>query len=213
METQSNNSPLILLYKISAAASLIAGMLLLIGMKSLIVSFLHLGTISSLFSTFPDNWLIVIFKLQAGFSGVKINLLTGLDVLDITLLALACIMFLGLYTALRRTNEIWSIVAAIQPFLGMVLFIVTKNAGRSAMMGAALVISLVMLKSTSFKKSIAALGIASSAMLLIGDFTAGVFPSIMIAALFAVAYVIFTAWFFLIAFSLFYLGQSGSGNS
>ena len=124
-----------------------------------------------------------------------------------TILALVGIMVLGLSAALAKTSRIWSAIAAIQPFLGIVLLIATKTVGRSAVMGAALVISLVMLRSNAFGKPTAFLGIAASMFLLIGDFSAGLPPSGTIATLFGMAYVLFIAWLFLTAQRLLQLGR------
>lgn len=77
--------------------------------------------------------------------------------------------------------------------------------------GAALVISLVMLRSSVFNKGIAYLGIAASLFLLMGDFSAGIPPSETIAALFGIAYVLFIIWFLWIAQRLLQLGQNNKG--
>jgi hypothetical protein len=198
------------LYKVTGTAALMAGVLLLIGMPSPITAFLPSGGTSSWLPALQDNWLIVIFKLHAGFNGAQIGLLKVPSLLDIGILALVGIMYLGLYGALRRTSRIWSLVAAMQPFLGIVLFMATNSAGRSAAMGAGLVISLVMLRSGIFNRSIAYLGIAASVFLLIGDFSAGIPPSAIIAILFGMAYVLFIVWLFLIGQRLFQLGRGGA---
>lgn len=196
------------LYKISGAAALLAGVLLLMGMINLIIAVLQPGTINGWLSPFEDNWLIVIFRVHAGFSGAHIGLLHGLDFLDIVILALVGTIYLGLYAALKRTSRIWSIIAAIQPFLGIVLFVATKTAGRSGVMGAGLVSSLVMLWSRTFSKATAYIGILASVLLLAGDLSAGVIPpSTVVATFFGVGYVLLTTWFFLVAQRLFQLGR------
>lgn len=199
------------LYKISGAAALIAGILLLIAMISLIISVLQPGAINGWLSLFQNNWLIVIFKLQAGFSGVQIALMHVLNFLDIAILALVGTMYFGLYAALRRTSKIWSIIALAQPFLGIVIFIATKRTGRSAVMGAGLVISVVMLQSNIFKKVTAYMGILVSVILLVGDFSVGIPPLNIIATLFGIGYVLLMTWFFLIARRLFQLGRLEKG--
>lgn len=196
------------LYKTSGAAALITGILLLIAVISLIAAVLQPGAISSWRLPFQDNWLIVIFKLHAGFSGVQIDLLHVLNLLDIAILALVGAMFLGLYAALRRTSRIWSIIALALPFLGMVLFIATRTVGRSSVMGAGLVISIVMLRNDIFNKVTAYMGFLASVLLLVGDFTAGVLHSDIITTLFGIGYVLLMTWFFLIARRLFQLGPS-----
>jgi hypothetical protein len=195
------------LYKISAAAAMIAMLLLLIGVPSLLSSVLPAVGIRSWLSAFQDNWLIVIFKLHAGMPGTRIGMLQGVDLVDSAVLTLAAITHLGLYAALRRTSRTWSVVAAIQPFLGILLFVVTKNAGRSAVMGAGLVVSLVMLRSATFRKTTAYFGIASNVLLLIGDFSASMPPSRVVATLFGLAYVLLIAWFFQVGQRLFLMGQ------
>lgn len=195
------------LYKISGATALTAGMLLLIAMISLITAVLQPGTVNGWLSPFQNNWLVVIFKLHAGFSGVQIDLLHVLNLLDIAILALVGTMYLGLYAALRRTSKIWSIIALAQPFLGIVIFITTRTAGRSTVMGAGLVISVVMLRSNIFKKVTAYMGILASVLLLAGDFSASIPHLNIIATLFGIGYVLLITWFFLIARRLFQLGS------
>lgn len=197
------------LYIVSGAASLITGILLLIGIMGLTAAILQPEITNGWLLPFQNNWLIVIFKLHAGFGGVKIDLLHILDFLDIAILAVVSVMYLGLYAALGRTSKIWSIAAAIQPFLGIVLFILTKTAGRSAVMGAGLVISLVMLRSSIFKKITAYLGILASVLLLAGDFSAGIIPPLtIVAALFGIGYILLMTWFFLITRRLFQLART-----
>jgi hypothetical protein len=203
--TDSASKPL---YRVAGVTALISGLLLLIAMISLITAVLQSGTPSGWLSPFQNNWLIVIFKVHAGFRGVQMDLLHILDFLDIAILALVGTMCLGLYVVLRRTSKIWSLVAAIQPFLGIVLFIATKTAGRSGVMGAGLVISLVMLRSNIFKKVTAYMGILASVLLLVGDFSAGIIPALpIVAILFGIGYVLLMIWFFLIARRLFQLGS------
>jgi hypothetical protein len=199
------------LYKVSSAAAVWVGILLLIAMLALIATVLEPARNGSWLPAVQENWLIVVFKLHAGFSGVQTGLLRVLDLPDIAILALVAIMYLGLYVALRRTSRVWSIVAAIQPFLGIALFIATRTAGRSSVMGATLVISLVMLWSSTFKKMAASLGILASVLLLSGDFTAGAIPpSTIMATLVGIGYVLLIVWNFLVARKLLQLGQGGS---
>ncbi len=194
------------LYKIGGAAALILGGLFLIAMMSLITAGFQPGAINDWLSPFQNNWLVVLFKLNAGFNGVQFDSLYGLNVLDISILALVATMYLGLYAALRWTSKIWSVIAVIQPFLGIVLFIATKIAGRSGVMGAGLVISFVMLRSNIFSKQIAFVGILACLLLLVGDFsTTADSHSNIIAILIGIGYVLLMTWFFLVGRRLFYL--------
>src|SRR5574341_1959533 len=106
------------LYKISGAAALIAGVLLLMAMISLIIAGFQPGAINGWLALFQSNWLVLIFKLHAGFGGVQVGLLHVLNLLDIAILALVGTMCLGLYAALRSSSKTWSLVALALPFLG-----------------------------------------------------------------------------------------------
>jgi hypothetical protein len=195
------------LYKLSGAAALIVGVLFLIPVLDLIIARFQPGTANGWLWLFQDNWLVVIFKLHAGFKGVQSDQLFLLNYLDIAIMALVGTMYLGLYAALRKTSKIWPIVALAQPFLGIALFIATNSAGRSGVMGAGLVISIVMLRSDIFDKVTAYIGLLSSALLLFGDISVGIAHSFVIGVLTGIGYVVLTTWFFLIAQRLFQLGR------
>jgi hypothetical protein len=72
--------------------------------------------------------------------------------------------------------------------MGLILFIATKTAGRSSVMLAVLIISLVMLGNELFSKVMVYAGILASIFLLAGDFSVGV-QSDMITILFGIGYV------------------------
>ena len=57
------------LYQVSGVASLILGVLFLIAMTSLFTAGLQPSTINGWLSPFQNNWLVVLFKLNAGFDG------------------------------------------------------------------------------------------------------------------------------------------------
>ena len=205
------DSNLKIFYKAGGGAALTAGILLLSAMISFISSVLQPGAINGWLTLFQNNWLIVIFKIHAGFSGVQVDLLHTLNFLDIAFLALVGTMVLGLYAALRRTSRFWSMMAVALPFLGIVLFVATQTAGRSAVMGAGIVISVVMLRNKTLAKATAYLGILAIALLLVGDFSTGVLYSNIITTLFGIGYVLLIIWIILIAFKLFRLGQNTKG--
>lgn len=197
------------LYNVGGAAGVMTGIILLTAMICLIISVLQPNARSGWLLSFQNIWLVEIFKLHSGFNGVHITSLHVLNYLDIAILAIVGTMYLGLYHAFKRTSKIWALIAAIQPFLGIVIFIATKNAGRSGVMGAALVISVVMRRSCIFNKPTAYIGILTSVLLLVGDFSAGVIPpSTVIATLVGIGYVLLMMWHFLVARKLFQLGMS-----
>ena len=195
------------LYKLSGAAALAAGSLLLVAIISLLIRALQTQTTGGLLWSLQNNWLIVIYKLLAGFSEVQSSLLRVLNVLDLAVLTLVGILQIGLYFVLSRTSKVWSTIALVLPFLGIVIFIATSTAGRSAVMGAVLVSSIVMLRNQMFKKPTAVIGILASVLLFLGDFSVGFSPNPVIAVLFGFGYLLLIIWFFLIALKLFRLGS------
>ena len=108
-----------------------------------------------------NNWLVKLFKLNAGISGESIYVFNLLDVL---IMGLFGIMSLALYPALRKVSKIWSIVAICQPFLGIVIFTITHSAGRSGVLSAVLTISIIMLWSNNFSKITAYMGILAGGL-------------------------------------------------
>ena len=202
------------LYRIAGAAGMITASFLLTALICLIVSVCRPAASENFISFFQNIWLSIIFKLHAGFDQVQIELLHQFNLLDLVLLAIVGVMFLGLHSVLQRTSKVWSIIAAIQPLLGIAIFLSTKSAGRSAVMGSALVISMVMLRSQLFSKGTAYLGILASVLLLVGDFSAGVIPaSAAIASLVGIGYVSLMIWYFLVARTLFHLAVADRGEN
>jgi hypothetical protein len=194
------------LFRIGGVAALIVGMFLLIAMLRLIAPGLQPNTITGWLSPFQNNWLIVIFKLHAEFSGIQADSLHGLNPVDIVILALVSILCLSLSAAFGKARKIWTLVAFTLSLMAIVLFIATQIAGRSTIMLAVLIISFVMLGNKSFTKRTIYSGIFASIFLFIGDLTVGVHSRI-ITILFGIGYVLLMTWLFLTAERLFRLGH------
>lgn len=196
-----------LLYSISSLAAISVGVLFLAAAVDLTLKAIFPDIKDTWLSSVQDNWLIIIFKLQAGFSGIQADILYRRNLLDILILALIAVIYIGLYLALKGTSKIWSMVAMAQLILGLLLFIITSNAGRSGVMGAELVISIVMLRSKYFNKQVALAGISSAVLLLAGDFGVSLAPSTGLAVLTGIGYILLVFWFFWVARLLFSLGK------
>jgi hypothetical protein len=195
------------LYKFSGGAALILGLLFVIAVIILIMA--QLGILNGWLSQLQNIWLIKLLQLNAGINGVSFNMMHGLNLPDIIILVLVFVVHIGLYTTLRRTSKIWSVIALVQPFLGILIFVITEEWGRSAVMGAGLVISIVMLRSNIFGKTIAFLGIMACVLLLVGDFsTSDSAHSIFVAFLIGIGFTLLTIWFFLVGKRLLRLGMN-----
>ena len=197
----------------SGIAALLAGALLVIAVIDLIITGPATDTAKGWLTPFQDNWLMVIFKVYAATAGYQIDRLQAFNFLDLAILVLVALLYVGLYRAARKGNTFWPVVALLQPFLGIGLFIVTRSAGRSSVMGAGIVISAVMLRNATFSKPIAWMGLLASMLLLAGDLGAGEIPSSnLIASVFGVGYLLLIVWLFLVGRKLHQIGSAGRGS-
>lgn len=192
------------------------GLFILGGSTSLALSILFAIGITVFFTPdsqlapLPNNWLIVLFRLNIPDSSSQTSMLNILNPLDLILIALFCILFIPLNTALRHTHKIWSAIATSLPYLGALLFLITHTAGRSALLIGVLIFSIIMLGSNNFSKKSALIGVASSVLLFFaGDIGTTLFPpSIIIAILIGIGYLLWVLWFALIGWSFFQLYKS-----
>ncbi len=180
------------IYWIASACALGAALLLLAGILGL---------------TKGDNWLITIFRLHAGSNGVQLIQLYRVNPLDLTLLALIATTYIGLYLALHRSHPVLAVIAAVQPPLGILLFVLTQNAGRSSVMGACLAISLAMVLGGPFSKWLGWIGLMCSILLLAGDLGTGLAPNHILAISTGIGYVLQVSWLFAVAYRLFRLAR------
>ncbi len=154
-----------------------------------------------------NNWLITILRLLAGSNAAQPSQLYRLSGLDLALLALIAIMHVGLYAALHRSHRILALLALVQPPLGILLFLLTHNAGRSAAMGAGLVISVAMLRGGPFSKWMGWIGLTSNALLFAGDLCTGLAPSTALAISTGLGYVLIIGWLLAVGHRLLHLAR------
>jgi len=115
------------LFKLGGIAALILLALFLIGMT-------RIAAKGSQPALLQHNWLIVLFMLNIKFGGAQTDWLNILNPLDIVIMVLFGVLFLALFAILNRTSRFWSAVATSLPFLGIVVFLITHTAGRSALL-------------------------------------------------------------------------------
>lgn len=193
-------------YKVSLVAAIALEILFLIGAISLIIPIVIPETINGYLMLIQNNWLIVLFKLNVFPSEAYLKLL-NLNLLDSIILILAGITFLGLYTTFRPISKTWTIIALAQPFIGMLLFIITKMTGRLGIMAAMIIISFMMLRSDRFRKITAVIGILAGLLLILGDAFTQVTFSLTNSILISIGYTLMVAWFFAIILRLLRLGR------
>lgn len=189
-------------YRFGGVSALLLGAALLVSLLSLVVALPGLGV---------RNWLVVLFELNAGFGGLPADPFRVLNPLDIAILVLAGMTFLGLWPTLGKISRIWTIIAIGLPFVGIAVLFVTQLAGRSALMGAGLVIAFLMLKSADFRR-LGYAGLLANALLLAGDLATGTSRVPLVAVLVGVGYLLLLAWFLLVGLRLLRLAPGGPGR-
>jgi hypothetical protein len=185
--------------------------LFLIGIIGIVTGGLQLTAADGWFTQLQNNWLVGLFKLSIGVQ----SSFHAVNLLDLAVMALFCTVSLAFYVALKPASKIWSLIAAILPFLGIPLFLVTGTMGRSNLLIGGLVVSVVMLRSNVFSRLTAYMGIVASVLLFfLGDIATTILStSYVIAAFIVVGYVLWMLWFFLIAQKLFQLGRPSRKKS
>ncbi len=149
------------------------------------------------------NWLVVLFMMNAGLSPhLPPDPLQVLNPVDVAALALVSLTFLGLWPVLGPRHRIWTGIAIALPFIGILLLLVTGLQGRSAVMGAGLVIAALMFLGGSRGRLLASIGIVANGLLLAGDVGTGVVTGGLAAAAVGIGYVLLLGWYVLLALHL-----------
>ncbi len=143
-------------------------------------------------------WLAVLFGINAAVGAVSLGTLRAANPVDIAVLVLTAVTFIGFWPGPGKPHKIWMGVAIALPLAGIAVLLATGLWGRSGLMGGGLVLSLLMLGDRAFRP-LGFLGIAANSLLLVGDFATGGSSVPVIAALVAVGYLLLLVWFVWIA--------------
>jgi hypothetical protein len=190
----------VLLRKVGIISSIALGLLFTMSALCLAFSVLWPEKDINSLNIFSNIWLIKIFKIQAGII-VNENSLSGMNGFDILILILLILINLSLFERARYSYKVWFLIACSLLVLGLIVFTITKLAGRSSFMASGLIISAIFFTSRFHKKAIAFTGILANGLLLTGDFTVGADIKIF-TILFAAGYILLIIWIFLITSTL-----------
>lgn len=167
---------------LGAAAALLLSLILVAGPVDIVVS-----------SEGLRNWLVVIFEVASGRLSLSSNQLAVINPLDVVVLVLVGLAFLGTWPVLGRRHKVWLSIAVALPFVGLALLLLTDLAGRSAVMGSGIIVAFLMLRPEE-TRPLAYLGILSNALLLAGDL-ALTGSSFIVTGVVACGYFFLIAWF------------------
>jgi len=83
-----------------------------------LIAILSLIAVNSTSSPIENNWLVLLYKINAGYAGFQFDRLQGVRFIDVLILILAVFTFLGIAAAHQGAARLWSIVSTVLPFLG-----------------------------------------------------------------------------------------------
>jgi hypothetical protein len=147
--------------RVAGVAALTVAVLLILGAVGLAVSSHPRGL---------RNWLVVLFQVNAGTGNLPSEPLRLINWLDVPILVLVAVTFLGLWPGLGRLHKVWMAIAVALPLLGIPALLLTHQAGRSGVMGGGIVAAVLML-TTRGLTSLGIIGLLANGLLLVGDFT------------------------------------------
>lgn len=173
------------------------------GASALVIALALLASLVSIPFALPAlrSWLVVLFVFNAGLGGLPAEPLRLLNALDFAILVFAGLTFLGLWPALTKRQRVWLGIAVAMSFAGIAVLLITHLAGRSALMGSGLIVSVLMVLHATFRR-LGVLGVFANAVLFAGDLATGTSPSAIAAGLVGVGYLLVLAWYFGLSASL-----------
>ncbi len=180
-------------YVIGGVASLVIGAIFSIALIELMT-----GTIE----IFQNNFVIRLIKLHAEYSESLEELLGVVNLLDMSILVLVSLTALAFYPTLRNVNGTLAIIALCQPFLGILLFLITQEIGRTVTFSTALTISAIILWNERSDRD-AILGVVSAGLILIPDISFMFFYSEIMSIIMSTGYLLFIPWWFRSSLRLF----------
>lgn len=146
-------------------------------------------------------WVAVLFGINARMSGMSMGSLGVVKAIDVAVLALAGIGFAGFWPGPGRPHRVTMALAVLLPVAGIVVLLVSRLAGRSGLMGGALVLSALLIGARWYRL-LGIVGVVANGLLLVGDFGTTGRASVAMAAVVGVGYLLLVAWLAWIAFVL-----------
>lgn len=138
-------------------------------------------------------WLAVMFGINAGVGDVSQASLRVINPVDVGLLLLAGITFMGFWPGPGGSQAWVTGLAIALPLAGIPLLVATRLAGRSGLMGGGFVLAVLMLFAARWV-ALGSVGVLANASLLVGDFALTGRRSMTAAACMGVGYVVLIGW-------------------
>jgi hypothetical protein len=188
-----------MLMRVGAIAAALIAVLHVLGLVGLISNHESIGT---------RNWLVVMYQMNSNPGSLPSDPMRILNLLDVAILVLVGLAFLGLWPVLIPAHRTWTGIAIALPFIGILLLVGTGHWGRTAVMASGLIVAVLMFVTRS-GRWLAVIGLLANTLLLAGDLaTAGVAAAV-VATLLGIGYLLLLAWYLLLSVSLLKRGLPG----
>jgi hypothetical protein len=139
------------------------------------------------------SWLLLIRGVHSGEAGITFDALRRVRAVDIAVLVLAGVTFLGMRPALGAPNRVWVAIAAATPLVGIVALWAGEPAGRMAMMVGGLVLARRMMKRDRYRL-LGLAGVAANGLLLLAELDSTGSPDPLVGEMVVLGYALFVAW-------------------
>lgn len=196
--------------RIGGGCALLLGILFLIPIFYVLMGRFLPDILAGWMKPLSENWLTVIIRLHATAIPVNPDPLSGFTILDLVILFLVDEVIFALAFPLLGIRNVGAVISLAQPPIGIILFVITQQVGRSTVMSSILTVCLVMLTREGENRILEWMGITGGGLLLLADITVSMIPTSFIANLAGVGYLILTSWFFVAALRLFQPAFSNS---
>lgn len=138
-------------------------------------------------------WLLVLLDVDAGRPGNSHEDLRSIEPVDVVLLLLAGMAYAGFWPGPGGSHPWWMTLAVAQPLLGVLVLLATRLAGRSGLMGGALVLSVLIV--VDDERAAGWWGVGAALLLLVGDVGTTGPPRRPLVPVLAAGYAALIAWF------------------
>jgi hypothetical protein len=139
------------------------------------------------------NGLLVLRAIHAGDAGPTFDALRGVRAVDLAVLFLAGVTFLGMRPALGAANRVWVGIAIALPFAGIAVLLLTGLAALWGLLAGGLVLAWRMTKRDRYRL-LGYTGVVANGFLLLADVGKGDSPDAAAGDVIAVAYVLLLVW-------------------
>jgi hypothetical protein len=142
-----------------------------------------------------QNYILRLVQLHIQYDAILEQTLSTVNFLDIFMLVLITLVSISLLSATLKSNKLLAWFAVILPPVGIIMFILTSEIGRTTMFVTVICLSILFLRINDIPKNLPYLGLVSGILILIPDigFMLGYYP--IMGYIMGTGYVLLMIWY------------------